>query len=535
MDAPGNERTRRAIRPLAGVNEDSQQHTRGGYACQAISGLEMSVCGTIISEPEQADSLVPQISPDMFMDPTCRAVARAIIQSHEQGQPVDVESIFHAMGDKVDRLWFDDAIDAANEFSFAHHANTLRDAANQRRKMEIARLIQDAVAAGDDAAELIQQLQQVGTDRRCIAKVRALSSLCVDCADDPTELLKHRFLCRTGGLLLVGPTGIGKSSFILQGAVAWAAGCSHFGIIPKAPMRCLIVQAENDDGDIAEMRDGVVSGMVESGIISGDRAEQALQRVFIARDVTSAGDGFGAALDRYISETKPDLVILDPAFSYLGGESNSAQDVGHFLRGVVNPVILKHHVGIIICHHTNKPLAGKEKSDWQAGDFAYLGAGSAEWANWARAVIAIRSIGSDTVFQLVAAKRGGRLRWDDEEGTRTTTRFIAHGTSGIYWRPVTGEEAMRGMSRGGAKAHYSGHLEKCLEIAQRQVWPVGLLKREIATALDISSDRSIGGLIQMISEAEGFSRETYYDGRRPVHLIGTREAVKAAIRGRCSK
>ena len=31
-------------------------------------------------------------------------------------------------------------------------------------------------------------------------------------ADDADELLKDRYLCRGGGLLLVGPTGIGKSS-----------------------------------------------------------------------------------------------------------------------------------------------------------------------------------------------------------------------------------------------------------------------------------------------------------------------------------
>ena len=37
--------------------------------------------------------------------------------------------------------------------------------------------------------------------------------------DDPNELLKHRYLCRGSGMLVVGPTGIGKSTFTMQAAL----------------------------------------------------------------------------------------------------------------------------------------------------------------------------------------------------------------------------------------------------------------------------------------------------------------------------
>ena len=51
-----------------------------------------------------------------------------------------------------------------------------------------------------------------------------LSELVRPADDDPSELLRHRFLCRLGGLLLVGPTGIGKSSFAMQAMILWALG-----------------------------------------------------------------------------------------------------------------------------------------------------------------------------------------------------------------------------------------------------------------------------------------------------------------------
>jgi hypothetical protein len=79
--------------------------------------------------------------------------------------------------------------------------------------------------------------------------------------NDPNELLKHRFLCRGGAILLVGPTGIGKSSFALQCAVLWSLGREAFGIVPARALRVLIVQAENDLGDMAEFREGIMKGL----------------------------------------------------------------------------------------------------------------------------------------------------------------------------------------------------------------------------------------------------------------------------------
>jgi hypothetical protein len=34
-----------------------------------------------------------------------------------------------------------------------------------------------------------------------------------------------------------------------------------FGFVPSRPLKSLIIQGENDDGDIAEMRAGVVAGL----------------------------------------------------------------------------------------------------------------------------------------------------------------------------------------------------------------------------------------------------------------------------------
>ena len=114
---------------------------------------------------------------------------------------------------------------------------------------------------------------------------------------------------------------------------------------------------------------------------------------------------------RALTKHQPDLLWIDPALAYLGGEVGSQREVGGFLRNMLNPLVHEFNCAVVVVHHTNKPPVGREKPDWNAGDFAYLGGGSAEWANWARAVLALRSLGSHSVFELRAGKRGARLGW----------------------------------------------------------------------------------------------------------------------------
>ena len=289
-----------------------------------------------------------------------------------------------------------------------------------------------------------------------LPRIRILNELqSPDMKNDPKELIQHRFLYRGGVCLLVGPTGVGKSAFLMQLALHLAVGKPLFGIKPgehyrQRGMRVLLIQAENDDGDLAEMRDGVLKGCE----LSEPDKLQAQQRVAVCTLSDRSGDRFAATLEALLAEHGPfDILIIDPAFAYLGGDSNSQRDVSHFMRELMNPLLQKHQLGLILAHHSNKPLQGKEKGGWSAGDFAYLGAGSAEWINPARAALAIRSIGSETIFELRAPKRGRRLGWEDEDGQSTTVQHIAHFREPgvICWRKAEKlevEEAMAEPKRG---------------------------------------------------------------------------------------
>lgn len=300
-----------------------------------------------------------------------------------------------------------------------------------------------------DLKELAAEVEDKASDGQALAPppARRLGELVLAVGNDQAELLRHRFLCRGAGLLLVGPTGIGKSSLEMQMMILWALGREAFGIQPTRPLTSQLVQAENDDGDLIEMRDGVIRGLE----LSREDGAAACDRIIVVREDSRTGVGFLAGTLRpLLSEHRPDLVWIDPALSYFGGEASSQKDVGGFLRNGLNPLLREFGCGGVVVHHTNKPPSGREKPDWQAGDFAYLGSGSIEWAGWARGVLALRSVGSHLVFELRAAKRGARLRWREPDGETTAyTKLIAHsGTPGlICWREAEPSEAPAGRGR----------------------------------------------------------------------------------------
>src|SRR5690606_15056835 len=129
------------------------------------------------------------------------------------------------------------------------------------------------------------------------------------------------------------------SSLAIHAALSWALGRGCLGLLPARPLTSLLIQAENDDQDLVEMRDGVL-GWLD---LTDDERQAAVSRVYVCRETTRAGPRFcDEVLRPLLEKYEPDLSWLDPMFSYLGGEANDQGAVSAFLRNGIAPLLDRH-------------------------------------------------------------------------------------------------------------------------------------------------------------------------------------------------
>lgn len=251
-----------------------------------------------------------------------------------------------------------------------------------------------------------------------------------DTDNDPTTVLGNRWLCQGGSLCVIGQSGIGKSSFLMQMAIMLAIGRPFFNIQVTRPYRCIVMQAENDTGDLAEAFKGIVGSM------SLTPEEKVLLRTNIKfyRETVKVGYEFVKQARRLIVHNKADFFFADPLLSFAGGDISNQAYASQFLRNWIQPVLMETKVVWVFLHHTGKPKKAEENSAATVSDLAYSGLGSSELVNWSREVAVLRR--TDKIrpfFELVLTKRGKRAGLLDKDGKATAFMNLRHAEGRILW------------------------------------------------------------------------------------------------------
>lgn len=351
-------------------------------------------------------------------------------------------------------------------------------AAATRKATQIGQRLADGTMAVPAAVEELQQLAKkkssmVGVEIHTFKQLFAYTP-----EDDASTLVGDRWLCRGGQLLLLGQSGIGKSSYTLQQAMTWALGMPFFGMKPRQPLRCLIVQAENDMGDMAEVVQGVMSYVVATSNMDERTAKDRLQQnITFARVTAQTGEAFIEVVRELIAKHGPfDLVYGDPLLSFIGDDISQQAVASHFLRELCNPLAFEHNFAWVWSHHTGKPQSdSKSRAHWNANDYAYIGLGSSELTNWARAIAVLQTTKHEGIFKVLLAKRGNRAGVLDEHGHPTTDIIIKHAAKGLHWEPASlpEETEEEGKSGKAGRTPKITPLQEAEIVARHAAWPDG--------------------------------------------------------------
>jgi hypothetical protein len=416
---------------------------------------ERGVLGCILLEPScMADCAA--LKPSFFYDIRNQLIFAAAERLFLTRKPVEIISLQQQLGSKlrdagglgyISKL-SDDVPSASH---LAYYLGILTEKYQLRRIVqgctEVARRIQDHQGPAEDLfLSVNSDLSAMLEDQRPAAHQEhwAVHELYdFDVANDPSAVIGvrpdkkfSRYLCKQGRMWIIGPTGAGKSSLVVQMASLWSMGEPFCGVAPVRPLRVLYVQAENDKGDSAEEVQGFANSMK---LIFTERMELWNTNFKLLPQAERVGVDFIRWLEAEILAHQADIACIDPLLSYLDIDIMRQEACSRFLNCVVQPVLRRTGCVFIGVHHTSKTRPQNPK--YQASDSAssYEGLGSSVLANWARATMTLSCV-DDINFKLVLGKRGNRAMATHPDGQPASTLWLQHGRTDIFWRQVAPPE-----------------------------------------------------------------------------------------------
>lgn len=370
--------------------------------------------------------LPSDLKPSDFFEPVHQDIFSAALSLAVDGVPADELTVSQRLREArspVDAATVSLLVSDAGASTYRpEHVDLITDAALLREASNAANNATDPDTLLDHYARLADKRKGSKT-KHGPQRMDFDYLLTADRKNDPNNILGNRWLCKGGSLLIVGQSGTGKSSLMMQAAVHWALGRDFFGIKPVKPLRSIILQAENDALDCGESLQDVVAG----AYLDSAEIAQLKEHLAIYRDTVSTGTAFTAALKALIIEHKADIVFVDPLLSFAGIDVSDQEQASKFLRHDLAPILLETGAVLVAMHHTGKPKSSSDKEGHTVADLAYAGLGSSEFTNYFREVaVLFRCQGEEPIYKFGLTKRRGRADLKDHTGQFKSEIYIRH-------------------------------------------------------------------------------------------------------------
>jgi len=245
------------------------------------------------------------------------------------------------------------------------------------------------------------------------------------------EWLHGPHLIRGSVSLLVSPGGRGKSTFLLALALACASGRELLGFhVFGGPLRVLYINAE-DSGD--ELTRRIRAAMIHHTLRDSDLDKLRVMGADRFGLSLMAPEKSGptlnvvgwVALETLLEEERPDVLILDPLVSLVGGVSLNDNSAAALLQGRLVKLATQRKLAVMVAHHTAK------SRETNTADAAM---GAASFVNLARVSLSLETVSEQDAPKL------GIAPW----AAQSTLRLV--GTKQNLSKPSTDDNFFRLLS-----------------------------------------------------------------------------------------
>ena len=355
-----------------------------------------------------------QLKPSDMFESQHQDIAAAILSLQADGKAIDetiVSNYLREMKSVVEHYFVSSMTTEAGMMLRQEHVDMIADAAILREASLIASRATDPDALLEHYARLADKRKSL-SPRQGAQRMPIDELMKFDRKADPTNVLGNRWLCRGGSLVMAGQAGTGKSALMMQAAINWTLGQDFFGIKTNdgMKMRTLVIQAENDAGDVAESMQDQINGLY----LDEDQRSELKDRMFIYRESVATGKDFGDVLRKLVIQHQATICFVDPLMAFVGADISETSEAAKFLRHIIQPILNETGVIIVFMHHTGKPKSSKDKEGQTAADLAYQLFGSSEVTNWAREIACLqRCPGEEQIYRLGLTKRRSRAGMTD--------------------------------------------------------------------------------------------------------------------------
>jgi archaellum biogenesis ATPase FlaH len=281
-----------------------------------------------------------------------------------------------------------------------------------------------------------------------------------DRANDPDNRFGNRWLCAGDTVVFQGETGVGKSVLMMQLIIHWVFNIPPFGIKGARPYKSLLIEAENNKGDLAEVFQDVVKAME----LTADQINYLKTQVVIVRESAKTGKEFLKLARRLIKKLQPDLVFADPFLSYIGDNASDQKAMSAFLRNGLQPIVQASKVVWFWAHHFSKPP--NDKPSTRRG--VYSGFGSVELPGWARETMTLNCVNAEErLYVIEFGKRSRRVGLADDQGNLVDRIYIRQSKTGVLWEAADAEQVKQ--SGTGAAAKYGSATKQIRAFIEKNV------------------------------------------------------------------